>query len=205
VKPSHLSSQNKLLIATTNLHKAQELWSGLASKLPHLELCTLRDFPAQEEVIEDAATFLENARIKALAYSQRLGLPCVADDSGLCVDILNGASGIYSARFAGPAAKDADNNAHLVETLRPYGPGPFVAHYTCALVYMQPNQTALEALGHWQGHIHLTPKGLHGFGYDPYFVPLGSTQSVAELSPQDKANQSHRALALRALLDLFYN
>ncbi len=154
-----------------------------------------------EPAEENAPTFLENALCKARHAAQRSGRPAIGDDSGLVVDALNGAPGIYSARFAGDNASAAENNLKLVTALAGQ-PQPHRAMFYCVLVYLHgPNDPApLVAAGDWRGEIVSEPRGTGGFGYDPHFFDplLGCT--AAELSAQDKHQHSHRGHAARSLI-----
>ncbi len=149
---------------------------------------------------EPHPTFIENALAKARQASALSGLPSLADDSGICVDALQGAPGIHSARFAGPHANDDQNNHHLLDLLK--NESNRQAKYVCALVYIQhpSDPEPIIATGTWHGEIIDTPKGIHGFGYDPYFHLVEHQQTVAELDPQLKNTISHRALAMQELL-----
>ena len=185
------------------MREYEELLSGLS--LP-LEIT----FPAQEgldlDVDESGETFEENARIKALAYSQASGLLTLADDSGLEVDALGGAPGVRSARFAGAGATDADRYRKLLTALAdvPAGVGQSgrsarSARFRCVVALAQPERTVRTAAGTCEGEIGLVPRGEHGFGYDPVFVVEGySGQTMAELDPDVKNRISHRARALVA-------
>lgn len=158
---------------------------------------------AVPEAEEPFGTFIENALTKARHASRLTGLPAIADDSGLCVRALRGAPGVYSARYAqraGRDAGDAANNAYLVEQLR--GVDDRRAYYCCvlALVRHADDPEPLFAEGRWTGEIVDTPRGEHGFGYDPYFYLPSLGATAAELEPAVKNTHSHRALALKALL-----
>jgi XTP/dITP diphosphohydrolase len=148
---------------------------------------------------EPHATFLENALAKARHAAQATGLPALADDSGICCTALGGAPGVRSARFAGDGASDAQNNAELVALLARATDRS--AHYVCVLVAVRSGEDPepLVAEGRWYGHIVTQPRGVNGFGYDPYFWldELGAT--AAELSPRQKNSISHRAQAMRQL------
>ncbi len=156
---------------------------------------------------EPYATFVENALAKARHASAASGLPALADDSGLCVDALDGAPGVRSARYAevgdgvDRAEQDRRNNARLVAALA--GTARRDAHYVCCLVLVRraDDPEPVVACGRWQGRIVDEPRGDGGFGYDPYFVPSGHECTVAELDPAVKNRISHRALALTKLLD----
>lgn len=153
------------------------------------------------EVAETGLSFVENALIKARQASQHTRLPAMADDSGIEVDALDGAPGIYSARFAGIGASDEDNNRLLLEKLTNIPETQRTARYHCVIVYMHhPNDPMpLICQGTWEGHIIHEPRGENGFGYDPlFYVPTYHCTS-AELSPEIKNQLSHRGQALRAL------
>ena len=149
---------------------------------------------------ETGLTFVENALIKARASSRATGLQALADDSGLCVDALGGAPGIYSARYAGAAASDAHNNAALLQALD--GVAERSARYYCCLVWIAHWQDPMPTIawGEWRGHIAQRERGAGGFGYDPLFVSEGGL-TAAELEPAVKHRQSHRGLAARTLLE----
>ncbi|TDJ23695.1 MAG: RdgB/HAM1 family non-canonical purine NTP pyrophosphatase [Gammaproteobacteria bacterium] len=154
-----------------------------------------------EPAAENAPTFLENALTKARHAAERSGHPAIGDDSGLVVEALGGAPGIYSARFAGETASDAENNVQLVEALAGYPP-PHRAMFCCVLVYLHsPNDpTPLVAHGDWHGEIVPEPRGVGGFGYDPHFLIPELRCTAAELSDADKRQHSHRARAARSLV-----
>lgn len=153
------------------------------------------------EVAETGLSFVENAIIKARHACAATGLPAIADDSGLEVDALGGAPGIYSARFSGEGATDARNNAKLIEALAEVPEGQRSARYQCVLVYMRHHRdpTPLIAQGLWEGSILHSPKGDGGFGYDPLFWVPNLKCTAAELDKQEKNRISHRALAMQAL------
>jgi XTP/dITP diphosphohydrolase len=186
------------LIATANPGKLREFQALLAG-LPFAPVA--QGARGVAAAAETGATFAENALLKARHAARSAGAAAIADDSGLCVDALDGAPGIYSARYAGEPADDAANNAKLVGALRDVPFAARRARYRCALVYLDgPDDAApLHAEGVWEGYILETPRGSGGFGYDPYFwLPeLGLT--AAELEPARKNRLSHRGTALAAL------
>lgn len=151
---------------------------------------------------ETGSTFLENALIKARHAAGRSGLPAIADDSGIEVDALQGAPGIWSARYAGDAAGDGDNNAKLLAALAGLAPPQRRARYRCVVAWVRTERDPTPVIGEgcWEGTIIGSPRGNGGFGYDPLFVPLGETRTAAELDPEAKNAQSHRGAALRELL-----
>ncbi|WP_175656106.1 RdgB/HAM1 family non-canonical purine NTP pyrophosphatase [Burkholderia ambifaria] len=195
-----LAPFSRIVLASNNAGKLREftaLFSTVGIEIvPQGEL-------AVPEAEEPFGTFIENALTKARHASRLTGLPAIADDSGLCVRALRGAPGVYSARYAqraGRAPGDAANNAYLVEQLR--GVDDRRAYYCCvlALVRHADDPEPLFAEGRWAGEIVDTPRGEHGFGYDPYFYLPSLGATAAELEPAVKNTHSHRALALKALL-----
>lgn len=154
-----------------------------------------------EGAAEDGLTFVENALAKARHVAERSGLPALADDSGLIVDALGGAPGVHSARYAGPEADDAANNARLLEALA--GESRRSARFHCVLVLLRSasDPAPLIASGSWEGEILEVPRGSHGFGYDPLFFDPSLGSSAAQLDREAKAQVSHRGQAVRALLE----
>ncbi|MBS0350926.1 MAG: RdgB/HAM1 family non-canonical purine NTP pyrophosphatase [Proteobacteria bacterium] len=188
----------KIILATSNQGKIKE-FTQLLNHLPF-------EWTAQSELgIPDAPetglTFVENAIIKARNASKLSGLPALADDSGLVVNCLNGAPGVYSARYAGPNATRDDLIKKLLNEIQKSGSADRSAHYYCVLVLLQyPDDPApLIAQGIWPGEILSAPKGDHGFGYDPVFFLRNHDCSVAELLPAEKNRISHRSLAIQEL------
>ncbi len=157
------------------------------------------------DVKEDGTTFLENARKKAVAVMAASGLPALADDSGLCVDALDGRPGIYSARYAGPGATDADRTAKLLAELAQVPQAERTAQFVCAICVAYPDGRFLEIEEACAGRILPAPRGENGFGYDPvFYVPeLGKT--FAEATDEEKNAISHRGKALRKLMDFLGN
>lgn len=151
---------------------------------------------------ETGTTFLDNALIKARHAARIAGLPAIADDSGLEVDALDGAPGVYSARFAGVAADDAANNAKLLAVLATVPQEKRSARYRAVIVLVRAPDDPVPLVGEgaWEGRIGTAPSGRGGFGYDPLFIPAGGTGTAAELSPAEKNSRSHRGAALRALI-----
>lgn len=188
----------RLVLASGNPGKLRELSAILADL--GFDLHPQSEFGV-EEVPETGTTFVENAIIKARHAARQTGLPALADDSGIEVDALDGAPGVYSARFAGEGASDATNNALLVEKLRDVPAGERSARYRAVIVFMRHagDPSPLICEGSWEGMIQLTPQGDGGFGYDPYFYlpELGCTS--AELSAAEKNRLSHRGQALAEL------
>ncbi|MBX3353616.1 MAG: RdgB/HAM1 family non-canonical purine NTP pyrophosphatase [Phycisphaeraceae bacterium] len=196
----------EIVVATTNPHKVEEILAVFrASGVEGVTLRTLRDIDgakALPEPVEDAPTFEGNARLKALYYANALGRACLADDSGLEVDALGGAPGIYSARYAGVGAtreeRDNANNAKLLEALRGVAPQKRTARFVCAACLADPRGVLFETRGEFPGVIGDSPRGSNGFGYDPLLV-LEDGRTSAELSPDEKNARSHRGEAMRAL------
>ncbi len=187
----------ELLIATNNMGKLREfIW--LLRELP-VRLRSLAEFPHIPEVAETGATFAANATLKANSYCAQTGLWTLADDSGLEVDALGGAPGIFSARCAGAGATDGMRRTHLLAELAQTGTAERRARFVCVLALAQPEATTPELfVGICAGRIAHAERGRHGFGYDPVFVPDGYEQTFGELSDEVKQNISHRARALTA-------
>ncbi len=195
--------QIPLLIATRNAHKAQEIAAILP---PEYSVSTLLDLPDAPDVEETGHTFADNARLKAEGISAVFRGLVLADDSGLCVDTLNGSPGVLSARYAGEHGQDADNNAKLLRELSVLrGWAPFPARFVCALSLAENGREIAHFHGSVEGRITLHPRGLNGFGYDPLFVPAGYTCTMAELPAAAKNSISHRARALRLFADWIHH
>ena len=191
----------ELVVASGNRDKAAEVAKLLADTSWRIR--TLADYPPFEEPVEDGETFEENALLKARYYAAVVGVPCVADDSGLEVDALNGAPGVFSARYAGEDCSYADNNAKLLRELASYSEkASRQARFRCCAAYADPEGTAFVAEGAVEGHIAAQPRGANGFGYDPLFIPEGFEATFGELSPETKHAISHRARAFQQLRDL---
>lgn len=189
---------SRWVIATGNPGKLIELRALLEPS--GLTLVAQSDLGVQSPP-ETGATFLENALIKARHAAQQTGLPAIADDSGLVVDALGGAPGIYSARYAGHGSQDADNVSKLLDDMRDLSEAERGAHFHCVIVALLGPQDPAPAIGQgrWPGRIALEPAGVSGFGYDPVFFDPELGKTAAELSPEAKNRTSHRGRALRAL------
>lgn len=191
---------HKLLLATRNKGKIEEFRRILEAVAPgEIELVGLDQFPHLHDVDETGTTFEENALLKAREMSEATGLPAIADDSGLCVDALNGDPGIYSARWAGKHGDDAANTAKVLEQLKDIPDEKRSAHFTCvAALYLPDGRTHCEE-ARFDGWILHQPIGDQGFGYDPIFRPEGYSISSAEMSAEEKDSISHRGKSLRAI------
>ena len=186
-----------VVLATRNEGKARELRRLLESAVERFE--TLQDHPEITLPPETGSSYRENALAKALAVNEALGLPALGDDSGLEVDALDRAPGIYSARFAGEDATDAANNALMLQKLAKVPSEQRTARYHCALVLVRGKDDALEVEGICEGRILDAPRGTGGFGYDPLFLPEGETLTFGELPSSRKDGISHRGRAAAVL------
>ncbi|GAA2016017.1 RdgB/HAM1 family non-canonical purine NTP pyrophosphatase [Brevibacterium samyangense] len=187
------------VLATRNEKKRVELEAILASALGRpvsVRSAADLDLP---EVVEDGISFAENALLKARSAARESGLPAIADDSGLSVDVLGGAPGIFSARWSGVHGDDEANNRLLLAQLSDVKDEHRGAAFVCAAAFVAPDGTEFVEEGRFEGTLAREPRGTHGFGYDPLFVPAGETRSAAELTPEEKNARSHRFLALTAL------
>ena len=187
----------ELIIASNNQHKLTEIKAILGGMFD--SILSLREAGIEHETVEDGLTFMENAEKKAREIAQLSGKCALADDSGLCVDALGGAPGIYSARFSGVHGDDAANNRLLLEKLKDTADRS--AHYVCAIALVRPDGSCVRAEGYMHGQIALEPKGENGFGYDPLFFLPEQGATAAQLSPQEKNAISHRYKALQQLLE----
>lgn len=188
-----------LIVATRNKGKSREIQEYLQG-FP-VEVKDLNDFGPIPEVVEDGETFEENAYKKASFTAKVLGLPALADDSGLEVEALHGAPGVYSARYAGPNATDEQNNSKLLEALS--GKSERKARFCCVLSLAVPTGPALTYEASCEGVILEAPRGTNGFGYDPLFYYPPMKKTFAEMTLEEKAQVSHRGKALKELKDEF--
>ncbi|MFM1892185.1 MAG: hypothetical protein RLZ44_1262 [Pseudomonadota bacterium] len=193
------SPPKDLVLASNNPGKAREIGQLLAGRQVHVRPQSDFGVPEAEET---GLTFVENAILKARNAALHSGLPAIADDSGIEVDALHGAPGIYSARYAGAGADDAANNAKLLQALAEVPEAERTARFQCVMVYLRhaEDPTPLICQGTWEGRILQAPQGDHGFGYDPLFLVPDQGCSAAELAPEVKNRLSHRGQALRQLL-----
>ena len=186
-----------LLIGSGNRDKAAELRQLLVG-LPW-EVVSLTDFPPAEEPEENQDTFEDNALLKARYYGSKFCVACVADDSGLEVDALGGAPGIYSARYAGPGCSYDDNNRKLLGALAAASDDRRTARFVCCAAFIGLDGTEHVERGTIEGRIAASPHGVNGFGYDPLFIPEGMSLTFGELDPAAKHSVSHRGRAFRQL------
>ncbi len=188
-----------LVLATGNAGKLREMREILVPW--DVDVRSLAEF-THASADETGLTFVENAILKARFAATVAGLPAIADDSGLEVDALHGAPGIYSARYAGPGADDAANNARLLRELADVADEARTARYRCAMVYLRwpDDPSPIVAQGQWEGRIGREARGSGGFGYDPLFLVDDGARTAAELAAADKNRRSHRGQALRMLV-----
>lgn len=192
----------KVVLATRNQHKVAELRRILASANIDVELVGTDEFPDLPDVPETGSTFAANALLKAHDVAQRTGCIAIADDSGLCVDALNGMPGILSARWAGSHGDDAANLALVLTQITDVPSQRRGAAFHCAAAVATPEGDERVVEGVLTGSLADAPRGENGFGYDPIFVPTGYVLTTAELTPQEKDAISHRGQAFRALVPL---
>jgi XTP/dITP diphosphohydrolase len=172
----------------------------LGELLPELELTASSDFSKVPVIEETGATFAENALLKAKVINEFTKLPAIADDSGLVVEALNGAPGIFSARYAGINATDQENVVKLISDIENIDDSLLEASFECAIALVDREQNLeLVVQGQMPGRVIKQVRGANGFGYDPMFIPQGFSKTAAELSDQDKDKISHRGIALRKM------
>ena len=196
----------RILLATSNDHKLQEVREILQPLGVPVDGLDSLD-TTYTEPVEDADTFEGNAKLKAIGYAKATGIRCMADDSGLSVDALNGKPGVYSARFAGVGEtrdeRDKANNDLLLEMLVEVPANKRTARFVCAICVADPDGTILaESTGTFEGVIGFTPIGENGFGYDPLFFVPTANKTSAQMSPDEKNAQSHRGDAVRKITPL---
>ena len=188
-----------LVLATANPHKVTELTRILAAGHVEVQVSSLAEFPGAPDVAETGATFAENALLKARAIARFTGLPAVADDSGICVDALNGMPGVLSARWSGRHGDDGANLRLLLAQLADVPDERRGAQFVCAAAIVLPSGREHVSEGVVTGRLIREPRGHNGFGYDPIFVPGSADITTAEMEPADKDRISHRGKALRGL------
>ena len=190
-----------VVLASQNTHKLAELRRMFAAAELGMRVVSLADYPEATAPEETGGTFAENALIKAHAAAQLTGLPALADDSGIEVEVLNGMPGVRSARWAGP---QGDDRATLELLLRQVDDVPAdrrQARFVCAMAWADVDGSELVTLGQWPGRLATEPAGTNGFGYDPIFVPEGAEVTSAQLTGEQKDSQSHRARAVAAMIE----
>ncbi|GAU68007.1 dITP/XTP pyrophosphatase [Streptomyces sp. NBRC 110611] len=195
----HPATPRRLILATRNAGKLTELRAILDAAGLAVELVGADAYPDIPDVKETGVTFAENALLKARALAEATGHPAVADDSGLCVDVLGGAPGIFSARWAGSHGNDRANLELLLAQLSDISDEHRTAHFACAAALALPDGTERVVEGRLEGTLRRAPAGTGGFGYDPILQPAGESRTCAELSPEEKNAISHRGKAFRAL------
>jgi XTP/dITP diphosphohydrolase len=192
-----------VVLASRNRHKVIEVGRILAERLPGLVVVGLDEMaPDLPDLAETGTTFAENALIKARAVVAATRMPAVSDDSGICVDALNGMPGVRSARWAGQHGDDRANLELLLRQIDDVPDERRDAQFVCAAAFASPDGTELVAEGTLTGSLARSARGSNGFGYDPIFVPSGERRTTAEMSPSEKDAISHRARAFRALAAL---
>ena len=187
----------KFVLATHNPGKLKEM-AGILEKFG-IEVVMPADLGVDVDVEETGTTFVENAMLKAKAICAASGLPAIADDSGLCVDALNGAPGVYSARYGGEGLDDPGRYRLLLNNLR--GMGTRAAHFACAVACAFPNGDEITAEGRCDGAIAFAPMGEGGFGYDPVFLVPEKRKTFAQMTAEEKAEISHRGRALEKFVE----
>ena len=191
----------RIALATHNPHKVAEIWAILAPLVPGLTrdaVASASELGAPSPV-EDGTSFAENALIKARALCAATGLPAIADDSGIAVDIMGGAPGIFSALWSGRHGADSENLELLLAQMADIPAANRGAAFVCAAALVTPGGTEIVEIGTLRGRLAVEASGKHGFGYDPIFIPEGYEVTSADLTPEQKNAISHRALAFRAL------
>ena len=193
---------SRILLATRNAKKLEELSRILVPLLPEIVVLGLDDVAAYDEPAESEPTFEGNALLKSRAAVRATGLPALGDDSGLCVDALNGMPGVLSARWSGSDKDDAENNRLLLAQLRDVPDERRGAHFTCAVAFCLPTGEEQALSAEMPGTVIREQRGTGGFGYDVVFAPRGETRTAAELSIAEKDAISHRGKALRVVAPL---
>ena len=194
----------KIVLATQNKGKIAEFERLLAEFASDVQVLGLRDFPELPDIAETGESFIENSLLKARGICEFTQLPTLADDSGLCIDYLNGDPGIYSARWSGVHGDDVANIAKVLLQLEGVQASDRSAQFVCEVALVFPNghkhqnHEVIES-GKLEGFITLSPRGTAGFGYDPIFQPVGSELTLAELTHDEKDRISHRGIAMRAI------
>jgi len=189
----------RIIIATKNKGKLEEM-KQLLSRFP-CDVISMADAGISDDIAESGSTFEENAMIKAKSVWKATGETVLADDSGLEVDFLGGAPGVYSARFAGAGATDEENNKKLLDALAGVPEEKRTARYVCVIAVVFPSGRSITVKGTCEGYIAMKPEGNNGFGYDPLFYFPGYGLTMAQMDPDMKNGISHRGIAVRKLLE----
>ena len=194
------TKSNQIVLASGNAGKLREIAQLLEGF--NLEILPQSEFNVPE-IEETGLTFVDNAILKARNAAHYTGLPAIADDSGIAVDVLRGRPGIYSARFAGIGASDEENLEKLIHMITPFPDEERTARFICSMVYIRHEEDHVPVIaeGVWEGQLLIDPKGQNGFGYDPIFYVSSQQCTSAELPPEIKNKLSHRGQALRKLLE----
>lgn len=199
-RPELVKGPDRVILATNNAKKLAELRRIMAAAAPEIEVLGLSDVARYPEPAETERTFAGNALLKARACVAATGLPALADDSGLAVDVLNGMPGVRSARWAGPDATDEDNNYLLLRQLVGVPGEERTGQFVCAMALVLTDGTEHVRLGTMSGQVGTAPVGDNGFGYDPLFIADGNTVTCGELDAVSKDAISHRGEAVRAMV-----
>lgn len=200
MKTGEGATLHELVIATRNPGKLREM-EAILSSLP-LKILSLKDYPDIPEVMEDGATFAENATKKARVIAQLTNRPTIADDSGLTVDSLNGRPGVFSSRYAGDEATDQERCLKILDEMAAIPEGHRQAAFICAMALAFPDGRMQVVHGECRGRVTFAPRGKYGFGYDPIFFVSELGKTMAELLPEVKNRISHRARALEKIMSL---
>ena len=187
-----------LVLATRNKGKIEEVQRLISEHAPHIRLRSVAEF-AVDDVEETGATFEENALLKASTIARLTGLPALADDSGIAIDALGGAPGVYSARWSGVHGDDGANIAKVLEELADLPESERGAQFVCVIALATPDGRHLTVRGEVEGRVRTAPVGENGFGYDPIFQPAGFQITTAQMDPKTKDSISHRGKALREI------
>lgn len=192
----HMPARPRLILATRNTHKTGEIRDILGDRFEVLDVTSFPDLP---EIEETGSTFLENARLKALETSRRIGGWVLADDSGLEVDALGGAPGVWSSSYGGEEGNHGKNNERLMAEMA--GKSDRAARFRCTLLLAKDGEEIAVFTGTVEGRIAESPSGKGGFGYDPLFIPEGHSATMADLGAEVKSTLSHRAEAIRSFVN----
>ena len=193
----------EIVLATRNQHKIEEIAAILTPN--RYQIMTLKNFMDFPEVVEDQDTFAANATKKAQEVARFANMIALADDSGLVVKALEGAPGVYSARFAGEEADDRANNEKLLHLMKAVPLSERGAYFACVIAVATPEGQVWTTEGRCYGSVGFSPRGIHGFGYDSLFIPVGRTESFAEIAAEEKNKISHRAEALAQIPAILNN